>query len=340
MRQRWFVVPMMVSLLAPLATVDGAWAEEPGPHPPGNQLYGTHVITGRVTSAATGAGLEGICVLADAGGVPDDPSPWMTQTLTTVDGRYVLLAGRPLEGGSIQITFVDCHLDPTYVSQRWHGGEGLPFTAVPSVFSGIDAVLTLRAEIAGTVTDFRTGAAMPGICVTAGGPETFYALQAATDATGHYMFRPDAGTGTVSVQFGPCPGSAWCYFSQWYHHHARQEDADPVAVTSGAVTTVDETVSTGAVVDGVVVDRTTGAPLAGIEVTMKSDTGRVVSRTTAADGTYRFDCLLSGTYTVRFNDPSLAHATQWWNGATSEATADPVTLDPFTTLDHIDAALQ
>jgi hypothetical protein len=77
---------------------------------------------------------------------------------------------------------------------------------------------------------------------------------------------------------------------------------------------------------------------------MKSDVGDLVSRTTAADGTYRFDCLFSWpeerTYTVRFRDPSLAHATQWWNGAPSEATADAVTVNRFTTLEHIDAALQ
>ena len=108
-------------------------------------------------------------------------------------------------------------------------------------------------------------------------------------------------------------------------------------------------------ISGTVTAASGGAPLSGICVTAQPTGGGVDTyTTTAADGTYTFSGLATGSYGVQFNAGmrydvqfnmgicanSGNYVTQWYNNETSFGSANPVSVTVGSTTPSINAAMQ
>lgn len=100
----------------------------------------------------------------------------------------------------------------------------------------------------------------------------------------------------------------------------------------------------GAALTGRVVDATTGAPVAGIEVYANPVIGGVLQQlgggtTTGADGTYTIAYLRGATYVVQFRGTDTLAAAWWYDGATARS-ATRIHLDPGQWAHLADTALE
>ncbi len=84
-------------------------------------------------------------------------------------------------------------------------------------------------------------------------------------------------------------------------------------------------------------------PIAGIDLDIFDVSSGVRLRrgaTSAVDGTYQFDRLQPGTYIVRADPtPAQSYATQYYNGKTTQSTADVIAVTSALTTSSIDFAL-
>src|SRR5262249_3512993 len=154
-------------------------------------------IEGRVTSAATGAGISGATVLAyDASG------NFVSATGAASDGSYSL-AG--LASGTYRIEFEGPSGSGSYQFQFYDNRTSLA-TADPVTVTagqpttGINAALQGGGAISGTVTDAVTHLPVAGIEVSAHASGDTIALGASTDANGRYTISGlHVGSYTVSA---------------------------------------------------------------------------------------------------------------------------------------------
>jgi inosine-uridine nucleoside N-ribohydrolase len=90
---------------------------------------------------------------------------------------------------------------------------------------------------------------------------------------------------------------------------------------------------------GTVVDASTKQAIAGAAVQAYDSTGRLVASTqTASDGKYTLSALAAGSYKLRFI-PAGNHLPQFYNGKSTLATADPVSVTAASTSTGVNAAL-
>ncbi len=176
-------------------------------------------------------------------------------------------------------------------------------------------------SISGRVVD-ADGAPIAGVCVNVeSGPG------AQTDGDGLYSIT-EIDTGSYKVTYRDCNATQH-FVSQWYLGHADSGAADPVSVTDGADTPLqDLTLATGVVVQGTVTD-TNGQSLSGINVNINATTGNGSPATgtqTDANGQYSSEPLPPGSYRVRFSDNGGIWAAQYWNATSSYNDAAPVLL--------------
>jgi hypothetical protein len=120
-------------------------------------------LTGTVTSAATGAGVEKIVVCAD-----DTTGLSSRCANTDVDGQYTISG---VQGNSVRVKFTRYPEGGNYLSQLYSGQllfstANLVPVAAGSVTAGIDAQLLTGGEIVGQVTN-SAGAGIGGITVCA-----------------------------------------------------------------------------------------------------------------------------------------------------------------------------
>src|SRR5262249_9075516 len=120
----------------------------------------------------------------------------------------------------------------------------------------IDGVLRPGGIVTGAVTDAATGAPLGGICVTVGDGDGLG--QTKKDGT----YRIDQLTpGREAIGFGGGCGSSRSFAPQWYKAQDNSAAADPVTITSGAVTAgIDAALRPGATITGHVTARD-GRPL-------------------------------------------------------------------------------
>ena len=108
-----------------------------------------------------------------------------------------------------------------------------------------------------------------------------------------------------------------------------------VVADGDVVAGIDAELSVGGSISGAVTDAS-GDPLAFVHVTLGPVFGEAV---TEADGSYRINGLVAGSYTVRFADSQDRYLTEWFDDASDEASAMPVVVAQGEAVSGIDAQL-
>jgi hypothetical protein len=165
-----------------------------------------------------------------------------------------------------------------------------------------------------------------------------------TDSEGNYAI-PDMASGAYMLHTYQCGGFSAlgpAYAAEYYHHAASEASATDVLVQAPGTTTIDESMLVGGRVTGQVIDASTGSPVAGIIVNANADdTSTGAGATTGPDGTFTIAGLFaSDRYLISFYDPHGRYSTQWWDGKSSEGSADFVSVDFGATTAGINEALQ
>jgi protocatechuate 3,4-dioxygenase beta subunit len=194
------------------------------------------------------------------------------------------------------------------------------------------AAAVAPSTITGTVTD-ATGAPLAGVGVLVGSGGCDLCGSATTAADGTYTISGLDSTYTdFEVLFVPPAGTGLAL-----------RDLYPVTLTAGQTTTINVALQQQAFITGTVTgpDRN---PVGGVAVNA-SGTDAGGSATTAADGTYSValnpTSATPGPVTVEFNQNGTSNlGTQWWNNKPSQATADPIAVQPGQTISGINAQLQ
>lgn len=191
-----------------------------------------------------------------------------------------------------------------------------------TVADGQDTAVTEQVvphgSLAGQITT-GTGAVVPGAYVGLVQLSGVPMSNVVADGDGRYAF-PFVAAGSYDVTVGAAPTGAP---RQWVHGHKSRTDADPVAVTVGNVSTVDERLLPLGTVRGTFTDA--GGPIANVGVQALSQTSPAesVSAATRADGTYTL-MAYPGTYLVRYQVPGSLD--QWADEKEAQWRADVVTV--------------
>lgn len=281
-------------------------------------------VSGTVTDAATGGALSGVTVRA----VSSDGSVAGSAT-TSADGTYALSGLRP---GTVTVDFTDP--SGRYLGQ-WYAGASSPASAtaltMPVDVTAIDAALTARRSLAGTVTDTATGGPVEGIRVTlsAGGTT---AATTTTAADGSYRFvAPAVGSYVVAFDDPLARG----YLPEFYANSFTPAGATPVVIGSDTKATgVDAALDRPGSITGTAIAG--GGPKERACVTVWSAEGVPAAPTVcvASGAAYSVTGLLPGTYRVSLTGP--AKQTSWYRDAASYATATPLVVASGQTVSGID----
>jgi len=204
----------------------------------------TATITGTVTDSATAAAISGATVTCGS-----------VQTTTGADGKYSM----SIQPGNYQFTVTK----DGYVTNTTSG------TTVAGETKTVNVALVKLAILTGTITDKKTGTAISGANVTAGGSSYI------TGSSGSY---------SLSI----APGSYNLVVSK----SGYVTNTTAVSATSGTTRTINVALKSWGIITGVVTDKDTGAFIVG--ATVKADS---VQNTTGADGKYTL-VVEAGTYTV------------------------------------------
>ena len=250
-------------------------------------------ISGSLRLASTGEPVRGDIVVRDESGAlatSTFASTWTYQTRALPPGRYFVEA-RVTYNGRPYVNQIhparDCVSGPCAIAM----GEPVTITATAGA-TGIDFAIREHATISGTVHDAngqpRENA---GVRFTNTASQSW---EAATDANGAYR-SPQLPPGAYTVTV---PRSVF---------FEGAEPATPVQLGVDPVTGIDFTTrQIAGVLAGIVLDRH-GAPVHGVTVMLRDQTGRYISaydgpRTTDTAGRFLFGPLPAGTYTVSAHD--------------------------------------
>ena len=298
-------------------------------------------ITGKVTSAATKAGVEGVEVCADSEG----QELFGGCSETNASGEYAI-AG--LSSGKYTVAFEpgSGNYLAQYYSDKVSASEATSVSVADATdTAGIDAALAAGGQLTGTVTSATTKVALEGIevCAEDQGGE-FFRRCASSDSTGEYVIA-GLPTGEYIVRFAPQNASEANFLSQYYGGKALLTEATPVEVTAGSTTpSIDAAMATGGQVEGVVTDASSKAALRGIEVCASATAPELGEdcTTTNAAGEYTAGGLATGEYRVDFLGSSSSsgdYVEQYYDGKATFAEATQVSVVAGTTKAGIDAAM-
>lgn len=274
------------------------------------------LVSGRVTDAATGAPLEGICVLT---GFPNDPPPQTSscpdvgsQAPTAADGTYTVETG----DGDWDVWFLDLSGAYAATSVRVTAAAGTTATA--------DAALVAAGQVSGVAVDARTGAPLQGLCPNAysGRTTTLVGRIVCSDATGRWSVRGiTPGQVTVLV-----PGDT-THVDRWVPGVDTQAEAKLLTVVARRTLDVGTVkLPHGAVLSGRITD-TRGRPVEGAWVVVgrfNPDAGAGEGRWTArtgADGRYSIPNVGLAPDVATVYAPGLPLAWQFSGGASDPADA-------------------
>jgi hypothetical protein len=305
---------------------------------------GTGTIKGKVTASNGGAPIEGIEVCAyQLDGFEE------ACRLSKADGTYSITG---LAAGKYAIEFWRRNLN--YITQYYDEKEFFEEADEVTVTEGgtvsnVDAQLEEGGEIEGTVSAPSVGP-LEETLVCAGTDQEFGGC-AISDENGDYAIG-GLRENEFTVEFIPAFGG-WNYLRQFYDHKARFNEADPVAVVPGEITTgIDAEPEPGSVVEGTVFSASSGAPLPGILVCIFTvSTGDMTNcEETSGTGQYEFFALPADGYRVGFSlelreffpsepEENDGYLTQYYNGEPTFIAADLINLTPPEIASGIDAHL-
>ena len=291
-------------------------------------------ISGRVTSATGGSSLDGIEV--SASGVT---GYWWGTATTDANGDYTIVG---LPDDSYVVSFYSP--DGAYVTEQYNNeppfGSGDPVAVTTgSGSTGIDAMLQSAAKISGVVSDGSMDTKLEGIEAIAYDANGSQAAWADTNRNGTYTLSGLAA-GTYRVEFSN-NWNAGNYLTQYYNDKATLASADAITAQAGQTTAgINASMRPGGEITGTVTDAQTHAPIAFSPVNVYDSSGNFLTSTdTGSDGTYTVPSLPTGSYRVQFTGPGLT-VSQFYDGKTSLASADPVAVTASNTTSGIDGALQ
>ena len=287
-------------------------------------------ISGRVLNGS-GKGLRNICIVAAAGSAGP-----VTDAVTDRAGNYKIPA---LGSGQYTVEFSPCG-NQNLITVAAH----VRVTA-PHATAGVNVTMQPGGSIAGTVT--AGSAAVSDACVEVYGASSAEPVAFGTTGVGGTYVAAGLPAGSYTVYFNdpqcltPAPGLA----PQWYDGQATQATAQPVSVTVGNTTpSIDAALqSDGEITGAVSASGSPATPLSGACVTafpVSANGSLPVVAVTSATG-YTLADILPGQYKVRFSSGcgATGYATQWCQGAASEAAAKVITVVANQTASGISATL-
>lgn len=260
------------------------------------QLSRGGTISGIV--AANGVPVEGVRVSVSG--------PGWGSAMTGADGRYEVTGLSP---GTYSVYFSMPSGSPYFhgnAEAQVAGGETTTLDHTPE--SG--------AIVRGRVTVAESGAPVAGATVTKHAFNFSGTTTVTTDADGNFSIAPvEAGRYLLEVS-GPGITTTWSGGSP------SRTGATSFTVSAGGDTVVDLVAAASA--SGVVmgtVSATTAEGTASREgafVELYTERGALRSTITGADGSYRFEGLDAGSYSVRFKQSRWSSSSWWWDGSTGE----------------------
>lgn len=313
---------------------------------------------------AISVGMPASALAADgtiSGTVTAGGAPANNIDVAVYDSAYDNIASGTVTGGTYTISSVPEGVyyvqftDPsgTYATQ-WYNDEPTIENADPvTVPSGgtaanINAALTAGGQITGTVTDASTGSPLTtgdvGVYDQQGNVLGF----ATIGSTGTYDVT-GLPSGSFKVEFDGGSGYTFSY----YGGAVALEDGANVAVTQGATTpSINGSVEPDAnasTISGTVTNGS-GVPESGVSVELFDTNGNVVYdangtsdantfANTGPDGTYTLSDIPAGTYKVEFYPEFGNLGFQFYDNATTLATATPVNAPSGSAATNINAAL-
>jgi Carboxypeptidase regulatory-like domain len=311
--------PVPVSAGSPTMGIDAALAP----------AYGS--LSGTVTGAG-GAPLEHIEVKV-YGAVG-----YAASVETAANGTYTVAGLTP---GKYEVQFVPS--GGGYYLRQYYGGKSTLAEASPvTVTAGqtttaVNAALASAGKISGTVTDAASNAPLGHVEVKVYDSSDGYVASAETTSSGEYTV---SGLLPGNYEVGFAAGGG--YAPQFYAGSLSLEEANPVPVTADATTSgIDAALVVGGGISGTVTDAATHLPMTeAVEVNVYDAAGSLAeSEETGPEGTYTVQALPPGSYAVEFHAASTQFAVQFYNGASSLATATRVPVSAGITTPEINAAM-
>jgi hypothetical protein len=303
-------------------------------------------ITGTVTDAGSHAPIKGVYVCVINYSTPC--------ALTDAAGQYEL---QGLPTGSYKVRF-DAYEAAEYLRQYYQGKESsseanaVPVTAGATTIA-INAGMVKGGTISGTVTDAGSSAGAPAVSACAiEEPGGEFASCGYTDSSGHYSIK-GLKAGSYAVRFSPGgnePGGEgspnYNYVTQYYSGKATLLEAGSVAVSNGTTTSgVNAALHEGGKISGRVTAASGGAAIGAAEVCIYAGGEPDFEHCdyTNGSGEYTIEGLTTGSYKVvfygGFSLTERNYLFQFYNGKSSAATGDPVSVTVGSTQEHVDAAL-
>ncbi|MBT2552778.1 S-layer family protein [Arthrobacter sp. ISL-5] len=254
------------------------------------------------------------------------------------DGSYTV-SGLP--AGSYKVQFGG---SSSGALNQWYSGASSFDSATPVTLTagqslaGIDAALIKGASISGHVTvpaGIDPSSVGVWITSTAYGPDWYSGYGQVGQDGGYTVHGVPAGS--YKIQFS---GGNSGVITQWHSGASSSQTATPVTLTAGQdLGGINATLVMGASISGKVTVPA-GVDPGSLQADVLSANGSYGGSTQlGADGTYKVNGLAAGSYKVRFSGYNSGTLQQWYAGASSEATATPVTLAAGEDRTGIDATL-
>jgi 5-hydroxyisourate hydrolase-like protein (transthyretin family) len=301
-------------------------------------------ITGTVTDQG-GSPIEGVEVCAEANRAREENVRCAT---TAGDGTYAI---HPVPSGAYRIHFrpssAGNYLDQYYDDEPNRNLADLVQVTAPVNVTGIDAEMHPGGMITGTITDAATSSPLPSAeaCAVKAGTERQIGCQS-TGPNGEYTLE-GLPTGTYEVLFASSTG----YLPERYNDQPFHGTGTQLGVSAGAtVSGIDAGLTRGSTISGHVKDATSGEPAPWIQVCALAP-GEAFGGCgiTNGAGDYKIQGLEAGAYELQFVPINVAlpglefsnrnYVTQYWDGKTTEAAAEPVAVAAGADMTGFDAEM-
>ncbi len=268
-------------------------------------------LSGRVTSAATGAPLAGVRVeLFTYRGI-DPRGDTSAATVTDADGNYRFADLQPT---TYQVYTQN---DQGFIDEIWDGTDGVPCTTdcsfrysdvlvpvhVGEETAAIDFPLEVGGAIVGTAVDARTGKPIPNVEVVVQNLRDSFVARDKSDAQGrfaldglvadnYYAVATSSSHADVLYPDLPCPDGNCLY-----------REGTPIVVAPSATVRIEFALARGGAISGRVTHASTGLPVpesAQVGVVVLDENGFTVTGSSlAAEGTYTLGGLDPGSYYLK-----------------------------------------